>query len=232
MSLGVVAELWRYPVKSMHGAALKASLVTPCGIPGDRAWALVERATGKPLSGKRHAKLMLCRARFVDEPTETTVPPAEMTLPDGTILRTDDATAAAVLTSFLGVDCAPALSPGDHFDDRPLHVITDAALRSFHERTTLDFDVRRFRPNILVAVPGEGFPELAWVGRRVRLGGLELDVAKPTKRCVMTTLPQPGLKEERGVLPAVVKEGGALGVYGAVLSAGALRVGDAVTVTP
>ena len=223
-----VAELWRYPVKSMEGRRLQAALVTPAGITGDRAWALMDRGTGKPLSGKRHAKLMLCTARFIDEPTETSVPPAEMTLPDGTSLRTDDAKAGAVLSSFLNVDCAVALSPGKHFDDRPLHIITDATLRSFHERTTLDFDVRRFRPNILVAAPGNGFPELAWVGRRVRLGALELDVAKTTKRCVMTTLPQPGLKEERGVLPAVVKEGGALGVYGAVLGAGVLRVGDPV----
>ena len=228
MKLGVVAELWRYPVKSMYGAPLTSAAVTPRGIPGDRAWALIDRATGKPLSGKRHAKLMLCRSRYIDEPTETTVPPAEMVLPDGTSLRTDDAKAGAVLSSFLNVDCVPALSPGNHFDDRPLHIITDAALRSFRERTTLDFDVRRFRPNILVAVAGDGFPELSWVGKRVRLGALELDVAKPTKRCVMTTLPQPGLKEERGVLPAVVKDGGALGVYGAVLSSGALRVGDVV----
>ncbi len=226
-----IAELRRYPVKSMDGGRLASAAVTPRGILGDRAWALVDRTTGKPLSGKRHAKLMLCRARYVDEPTETAVPPAEMVLPDGTSLRTDDTKAATVLSSFLNVDCAPSLSPGDHFDDRPLHLVTDAALRAFRARTGLDFDVRRFRPNVLVAAPGDGFPELAWVGRRLRLGVLELDVAEPTKRCVMTTLPQPGLAEARGVLPAVVEEGGALGVYGAVLASGVLREGDDVTVT-
>lgn len=228
MTPGAVAGLWRYPVKSMDGTPLESAAVTPRGIPGDRAWALIDRATGKPLSGKRHAKLMLCRARFVDEPTQDVVPPAEMTLPDGTTLRTDDAKAGVVFSAFLNVDCVPALSPGNHFDDRPLHLVTDATLREMASRSSITFDVRRFRPNILVAVTGGGFPELAWVGRSIRLGTLELDVAKATKRCVMTTLPQPSMKEERGVLPAVVKEGGALGVYGAVRVTGPLSLGDIV----
>jgi uncharacterized protein YcbX len=227
---GTVAELWRYPVKSMDGGRLDAAAVTPRGIPGDRAWALVDRASGKPLSGKRHAKLMLCRARYVDEPTAARVPPAEMTLPDGTVLRTDDASAARRLSLYLGVDCAPSLSPGDFFDDRPLHLVTDASLRALSAAYPLDFDRRRFRPNILVSVAGDGAPELGWVGGRLRVGDAEIAIAKPTKRCVMTTLAQPGLAEERGVLPAVVEEGGALGVYGAALADGLLRIGDAVTV--
>ncbi len=227
-----VAELWRYPVKSMDGGRLDAAAVTPRGIPGDRAWALVDRATGKPLSGKRHAKLMLCRARYLGEPTATAVPPAEMTLPDGTSLRTDAPEAARVLSLFLGVDCAPALAPGEHFDDRPLHLVTDASLRSLSAAYPDNFDRRRFRPNVLVAVSGDGFPELAWVGRDVCVGAARIEVAKATKRCVMTTLPQPGLDEARGVLPAVVKEGGALGVYGAARADALLRLGDVVTVTP
>lgn len=230
MTLGAVASLWRYPVKSMDGDRLDRALATPRGIPGDRAWALVERATGRPLSGKRHAKLMLCRARYTDEPTETAIPPAEMTLPDGTTVRTDDSRAAARLSAYLGVDCVPTLSPGEFFDDRPLHLMTDASLRAMRAREAADFDIRRFRPNVLVSVPGDDFAELAWVGRRLRLGAVELDVDKPTKRCVMTTLPQPGLSEERRILPAVVKAGGALGVYGAARSRGPMRVGDPVTV--
>ncbi|MDX6768450.1 MAG: MOSC N-terminal beta barrel domain-containing protein [Elusimicrobiota bacterium] len=226
---GTVTELWRYPVKSMDGGRLDEAAVTPRGIPGDRAWALIDRATGKPLSGKRHAKLLLCRSRYLDEPTAKSVPPAEMTLPDGTVLSTDDPAAARVLSLYLGADCAPASSPGGFFDDRPLHLVTDASLRSLRAAFPLDFDRRRFRPNLLVSVAGDGFPELAWVGRTVAVGGARIAVAKTTKRCVMTTLPQPGLPEERGVLPAVVKEGGALGVYGAVVADGVLRVGDLVS---
>lgn len=221
-----VAGLWRYPVKSMEGSRLDACAVTPEGIPGDRAWALVDRATGKALSAKRHPKLMLCRARYVDEPSPGKVGPALMTLPDGTAVRTDDANAAALLSKFLGLDCAPALAPGKHFDDRALHLVADSTLRAFRYRTFLDFDVLRFRPNILVAVPGDAVVERDWVGRRLRAGPLEIDIAKDTKRCVMTTLPQPGLTEARGILPAIVSEGAALGVYGAAVNSGRIAVGD------
>lgn len=229
MSLGTVAELRRYPVKSMEGGRLERALVTPEGLPGDRAWALVDRATGKPLSAKRHAGLLLCSAVFVDEPAPGRVPPALMTLPDGTSARTDAPGAARLLSLFLGADCAPALAPGRHFDDRPLHLVSTATLRSFRDRSGLDFDPRRFRPNVLVEVPGREVVEPGWVGRRLRLGAVAVDVAKATRRCVMTTLPQPGLGEARGVLPAVVEAGAALGVYGAALAEGVLRAGDPVS---
>lgn len=220
-----VAELWRYPVKSMAGERLPACAVGPAGIPGDRAWALVERATGKALSAKRHARLMLCSAAFVDEPTATAVPPAVMTLPDGAAVRTDDAKAASVLSKYLGVDCAPALAPGRHFDDRPLHLVSTATLRAFSARSGLDFDRRRFRPNILIEAPGAGMPDPSWVGKTLRVGAVDVAVAKDTKRCVMTTLPQPGLGEERGHLTTVVESGAILGVYGAALAEGVLRAG-------
>jgi uncharacterized protein YcbX len=223
-----VAGLWRYPVKSMEGARLDACAVTPAGIPGDRAWALVERATGKALSAKRWPKLMLCRARYADEPGDGAVGPALMTLPGGESVRTDEPRAASLLSEYLGVDCVPALDPGRHFDDRPLHLIADSTLRAFRYRTFLDFDVLRFRPNILIAVPGDAVAERDWVGRRLRAGAVEIDIAKDTKRCVMTTLPQPGLTEARGILPAIAKEGAALGVYGAAVATGRLAVGDDV----
>lgn len=226
---GTVAGLWRYPVKSMEGSPLQSCAVTPAGLVGDRAWALVDRAAGKPLSAKRHPKLMLCSASFVDEPRAGIVPPALMTLPDGSRARTDSPEAAALLSAFLGVDCAPALAPGKHFDDRPLHLIADSTLRAFRTRTKLDFDVLRFRPNVLLAVPGDEIVEADWVGRTLRLGTVDVAVAKDTKRCVMTTLPQPGLAQEHRILTSVVEAGAALGVYGAALADGVLRAGDAVT---
>lgn len=224
-----VAGLWRYPVKSMDGSRLDACAVTPEGIPGDRAWALVERATGKALSAKRHPKLLLCRARYPEEPAEGKVGPALMTLPGGESVRTDEPRAAALLSAYLGVDCVPALAPGRHFDDRPLHLIADSTLRAFRYRTFLDFDVLRFRPNVLIAVPGDAVAEKDWVGRRLRAGTVDIDIAKDTKRCVMTTLPQPGLTQARGILPAIVEEGAALGVYGGALAAGRIAVGDDVS---
>src|SRR5690625_5880985 len=40
--LGRVAQLWRYPVKSMGGEALEAARVTARGVAGDRQWAVLD----------------------------------------------------------------------------------------------------------------------------------------------------------------------------------------------
>jgi MOSC domain-containing protein len=69
--VGTVQALWRFPVKSMAGEQLDAADVTPGGLIGDRAYAIVDRETGKVASAK-HPKLwpdlLKCRAALVEEP--------------------------------------------------------------------------------------------------------------------------------------------------------------------
>jgi uncharacterized protein YcbX len=88
--LGSVVSLWRYPVKSMMGEELNASEVTPRGLLGDRAYALVDSLDGKVASAKNPQKwpqLFDCRAVFVDEPRPgVPMPPVRLTLPDGTLV--------------------------------------------------------------------------------------------------------------------------------------------------
>jgi uncharacterized protein YcbX len=87
--LGSVVSLWRYPVKSMLGEELHASEVTPRGLLGDRAYALVDAGDGKVASAKNPRKwpqLFDFRAVFVDEPRPgAQLPPVRLTLPDGTL---------------------------------------------------------------------------------------------------------------------------------------------------
>ncbi|MFI5363496.1 MAG: MOSC domain-containing protein [Elusimicrobiota bacterium] len=226
-----VAALYRYAVKSMAGTALARADVGPCGIPGDRGWALRETATGRVASAKRFPALLLCKARSVDEPSaKTPPPPAEIALPDGTLTRTDAPNAAALLSRLLGADVVFAREDdgAGHFDAKPLHLLTTATLSALRAETGLDFDARRFRPNVLIELDAPGRPEDAWPGMTMTVGGLRVRVLKPVKRCVMTTLPQPPLAEEKGVLAAVLARGGALGVYGEALGAGTWSAGDAV----
>jgi len=230
-----IAALYRYAVKSMSGTELPRVDVGPAGIPGDRGWALRETATGRPASAKRFAPLMLCRARYVDEPAAgKPLPPAEVALPDGTTTRTDDAGANGLLSRLLDADVVFVRKEdgGGHFDDRPLHFLTTAALATMRAETRLDYDARRFRPNVLIELDAPGRPEDAWPGQSIQVGSIEVSILKPVKRCVMTTLPQPPIPHERGILAEVLARGGALGVYGAALSPGAWTVGDAVVVPP
>ena len=106
VAAGMVGALWRYPVKSMAGEKVAGVFVNERGVWGDRAYALVDRATGKLASAKNPRKwqtLFDCRAHFVrtPEPTEP-LPPAVITLPDGGCMMTDDALAAVRLTQVLG----------------------------------------------------------------------------------------------------------------------------------
>src|SRR5574341_133664 len=89
-AVGSVASLWRYPVKSMMGEEVQEAEISERGIAGDRAYALVDRETGKVVSAKsprKWAKMFQCSAEFVEEPEATgEVPPIRVTTPDGDIV--------------------------------------------------------------------------------------------------------------------------------------------------
>src|SRR5687768_11989964 len=98
-----VKDIWRYPVKSMLGEPLQEAELGPDGIPGDRAFALVDLDDGMVASAKHPRKwgsLLGCRARFVGEPGGDGV--VEITLPDGATVRSDDPDVDARLSSLTG----------------------------------------------------------------------------------------------------------------------------------
>ena len=106
--VGTVRALWRFPVKSMLGEELDAADLSEGGVVGDRAYALVDKETGKVASAK-HAKLwpnlLKCRAAFVEPPRRgTEVPPARIELADGTSVLSDAPDVDAVLSRFFGRD--------------------------------------------------------------------------------------------------------------------------------
>jgi uncharacterized protein YcbX len=99
-------SLWRYPVKSMAGEELAAVDVTPRGLTGDRAYALVDTASGKVGSAKtvkRFGDLLKCRAEFAAPPqSDGPVPPVRITLPDGAVLTSDQPDAIDLLAAAFG----------------------------------------------------------------------------------------------------------------------------------
>lgn len=121
--------------------------------------------------------------------------------------------------------------PGTYFDAFPLLLLSEQSLRSMQEAAPASrFDMRRFRPNLLVDAPGDArFPETGWLGARLRVGEAELRVTVDCPRCVMTTHGFADLPRDPAVMRALVREaGGSLGVYASVERPGRVRVGDAL----
>ncbi len=117
--------------------------------------------------------------------------------------------------------------PGTYFDAFPLLIMSSSALQSMTEVNDSIFDVRRFRPNLLVETDQPGFPENDWVGRTVRLGGATLKVEMQCPRCIMTTHGFNDLPRDPKVMRALVQaNNGDLGVYASVLTPGKTSVGD------
>src|SRR5215216_4165835 len=103
MKVGRVREVWRYTLKSMAGERLEAAGVGARGLYGDRGWALRDEEAGEIRGAKLSPALMLCAARYREEPAAEGAPPhAEITLPDGTETSTDDPEVHGRLSQVVG----------------------------------------------------------------------------------------------------------------------------------
>jgi uncharacterized protein YcbX len=126
------------------------------------------------------------------------------------------------------------LPAGTFFDLATVHLLTTATidhLRELYPRGR--FEVRRFRPNIVVSTgpDAHGFVENDWIERTVAIGDeVRLRVTGGCPRCVMITLPQGDLPRDPGILRAAAQHNQAnVGVYAEVLAGGTIRRGDPVT---
>jgi hypothetical protein len=262
----------------MLGEELEACEVTERGFRGDRAYALVDAEDGKVASTKnprKWARLFECRARFSDDGDEVriTLPdgatvsardPAAAELLSGlfgrkTTLRTS--AAGPPVIEELWLDGAPdgravtdetiarGSPAGTFFDYAVVHLVTTGTLARFAELYPQGrFDVRRFRPNLLVSTADGAaeFVENGWIGKTVAIGeSVRLAVTDPCPRCVMSTLAQEDLPADPGILRTAARHnslvggegrgpGGAyaasVGVYARVLSGGTVRRADPVRV--
>jgi uncharacterized protein YcbX len=125
------------------------------------------------------------------------------------------------------------LPEGTFFDCAVVHLLTTATLDRLRELYPQGrFEVRRFRPNIVVetAAGAKDFVENAWIGRTVAIGdAVRLSITGPCPRCVMTTLSQGDLPKDPGILRTAAQHNQAnVGLYASVLRGGQVRRGDAI----
>ena len=289
--VGSVAEVWRFPVKSMLGERRDRVEVTAAGVVGDRGWALLDAGDGKVVSAKnprKWARVLQLRAAYLEEPRAgEPVPHVAVETPDGTVVRSHDPDADVALSAFLGrevrlsatapdrtvmeetwpdvdglapeafirrtrietpvaeevvsdIAIAMAAPPGTFYDLSVLHLLTTSTLAELARlQPEGGWDVRRYRPNVLVDTDGTGFVENGWVGQRLSLGPrAAMQVTMPTMRCIMTTLAQEELPRDPSLLRTVARSNrltigdigtwACAGVYGDAAAPGVVSVGDTV----
>jgi hypothetical protein len=243
--------LWRYPVKSMQGEALDDVRLGPFGVAGDRRWGVQVPESGRILSAKREGLLLTARA--------TTTDSVRIALPTGETLDGLGPTSDAALSAWLerpvhlieashedvptfesqvdDTDDASASTtwrgrPGSFVDSSAVHLLTTASLRALAgQRPDLDWNLARFRPNLVIEAAGDERVEDAWVGRRCRVGDAQLEIIKPCERCVMVTRFQPGGRHRQlEVLTHLSQVAESmLGVLARVVHPGSIAVGASVS---
>ncbi len=124
--------------------------------------------------------------------------------------------------------------PGTYFDAYPLLLMSQHGLDALEQQApNSTFDVRRFRPNILIAADAAqpGYFEDQWLGQRLQIGSAQLEIKFACPRCVMTTHGFAELPKDPTIMRTLVGEHeGNLGIYATVTQPGEIKVGDSVGV--
>jgi uncharacterized protein YcbX len=204
-----VAELWRYPVKSMGGEPLQHAQVGADGIHGDRL-VQVHDARGLVTARTRPGLLGLRATLGPDDGALVGGRPWDEAGVDRDVKAAAGPTAALVERT----------SPQERFDILPLLVATDGAIAAFGQ------DGRRLRPNIVIGGVA-GLAERAWEGKVLIVGDLVVLLHSLRGRCIVTTYDPDTLSQDVDVLRDIRRRfDGTLALNSAVLRPGRISVGD------
>ena len=251
-----LVQIARHPVKSMQGEIVASAEIERGGVRGDRCWGIRDDTTDKILTGRREPQLLFASATLAPDGRPV------ISLPTGVTCEGPGAKTDAALSEWLDKPVRLVSSTGrpperaeffaDATDDTseslvwtmpagrfvdalPLLVLTTASLRTAAALyPDGDWQLRRFRPNLVIDVPGDGWIEDTWCGRAtLRIGDVELRPHEPCMRCTMVTRPQPAVDEDRDIFRTLARNhAGQFGAWTTVTTPGTVQVGDTVSIEP
>jgi uncharacterized protein YcbX len=206
-----IAEIWRYPVKTMAGERLERAAVGPLGIAGDRI-VHVEDHRGRVITSRSHPRFLGHKGSLS--------PNGELTV-DGRPWDSPDV--AAEVVGIVGPGAKLVRDErAERFDVLPLLVATDGAIAAFgHDR-------RRLRPNIVVNGV-EGLAEREWPGARLRIGAVLIGVESLRLRCIMTSYDPDTQVQDKEITRGIYRRfDGKLALDCFVIEGGEITLGDEV----
>ena len=237
--LGTIREIYRYPVKSMAGEAQRAATVGWHGLDGDRRFAFrrIGDASGFPWLTASKLPILLCHRPYYPPDAESG-PLVRVVTPDGQDLPGDSEELREQIAASCGGPVELLHLKHGIYDETPLSIITVATIRRLSDASGVPYDVRRFRPNILIETPEDRpFPEDAWVGRSLSCGGQPdssvIGVTMRDLRCVMVNLDPDTSRSDPRLLKTTAKLNQVYaGVYGVPVRTGTIKAGDRLYALP
>jgi uncharacterized protein YcbX len=247
--MATLAEIWRYPVKSMAGQMLVETELGPAGVPGDRQFALAHgagdfdpaapawRPKGNFVNLVRTEAMAGLSVAFDPDAALLTITRGGSTVAEASVRDPYGAAGLALALSGLLGEAARgqvrlAHADGVVFSDAPtplVSVINLASVRDLAERSGLAIDPRRFRGNLVI----DGlrpWGEVDWSGRRAQVGEAVIRVVEPIVRCAATHVDPDTARRNLDVVGALERTCGhvEMGVYAEVVIPGGIAAGDEV----
>ncbi|MBG0816605.1 MOSC domain-containing protein [Planomonospora sp. ID82291] len=237
---GSVQRVLRWPVKSLRGEEVGQARFDARGMAGDRAYALVdgrEHHVGRLLTVRQRAEMLHWRSGYPgDDGAADGVP--TLTAPDGSEWKWDDPGLAGALAESLGTPLRLRAADGQQDRGPTVLVTTEASRAALEEELGAPVDLRRFRPNLHLALDAPAFAEEGWTaGTVVTVGDVELAVegpeAGPCIRCAVPSWDPDGRERWPGLQKRLIeRHANAFGVIMRVSRPGTVRRGDPAAAVP
>ncbi|MFC4778755.1 MOSC domain-containing protein [Paenibacillus sp. GCM10023252] len=232
LSIGQVMELNRYPVKSFRGERLDSCEVESYGLHGDRFCAFYDETKqgwSSYVTASEIPGLLAYEARLVDEEIR-------ITSPEGLAYEWNEELLADMQRhskkKLSMTSCrAPNMENPDlmSVDVASVLIVTDASLRKLEAIWGKNLDRDRFRANLVIAVDDDALDESSWIGRRLHIGGAELQVDSWCQRCAMITIDPNTMERDPSLLRKVNEQMNLnFGLYASVKRTGRIAAGDLV----
>lgn len=234
ITVGEIQAINRYPVKSFAGEELEACQIESYGVQGDRYCSFYDDTKEnwwRYITARKIPDMLTYQAQYIEGDIRVTAADGRSFGWDKELLNEiQSLTSTRIsMSAFKSPHPEPQHPQLLSVDGASILLVTDKSLKKLEALWGQSVDQRRFRGNFVVAVSEDSLGEEDWIGRRLSIGGAELQVDSYCDRCVMITMNPDTLEKDSSLLKQVNKEFNLnFGVYASVIRTGEIRLGDKV----
>ncbi|WP_445490921.1 MOSC domain-containing protein [Niallia sp. 03133] len=236
MKIGEIKKLVRHPVKSFAGESVSSSQILNYGLYGDRSHGFIDKSKNKYLTITQYPNMVTYRARFLGEDNLQEYPPVEVMNDKGEIFQWGDLQLLHELEEHTKRELETKQHTPDNVPVPAIEVdhillITENSLQSLEEIWGEPIDERRFRGNIVFAIPDNApITEEMLIGQTIKIGNeVVLHVNDFCERCMIVTVDPNTGEKQPSLLKKIVKErNNHFGLYASVVKTGKIHVGDSI----